>query len=419
MRSKRSLTTFAVQAAAAFLLVAGVGGVARAEEADAPAAAAQAKSDAKPSMEIYGFAMLDIGQNFKQIDPNWFDTLRITKLPSFNDQYGKDNSTFAGVRQTRFGVRTSSPTDLGDLKVKFEIDMFGTGVDAGQTTIRLRHAWGELGAFGAGQTDSPFTDPDVWPNSLEYWGPTGMVFFRNVQLRWTPMTGDRTLMFALERPGASGDAGVYSDRIEIQNVKGRNVLPDFSGAYKVSQKWGHVRVGGMLRKITWDDLLADRFELGDSVLGWGLNFTSVLNVSPNDVLRLQYAYGRGIENYMQDSPVDVGIQNNLSNPVTPILGKPLPITGIVVFLDHNWNKQMSSSVGYSSQDIDNTNAQAPSAFHAGKYALGNLLYSPVPNVMLGGEFQWGRRENFSDGFHSDGVKVQFSFKYSFGYKIGG
>ena len=419
MRSKRSLTTFAVQAAAAFLLVAGVGGVARAEEADAPAAAAQAKSDAKPSMEIYGFAMLDIGQNFKQIDPNWFDTLRITKLPSFNDQYGKDNSTFAGVRQTRFGVRTSSPTDLGDLKVKFEIDMFGTGVDAGQTTIRLRHAWGEIGAWGAGQTDSPFEDPDVWPNSLEYWGPTGMVFFRNVQLRWTPMTGDRTLMFALERPGASGDAGVYSDRIEIQNVKGRNVLPDFSGAYKVSQKWGHVRVGGMLRKITWDDLLADRFELGDSVLGWGLNFTSVLNVSPNDVLRLQYAYGRGIENYMQDSPVDVGIQNNLSNPVTPILGKPLPITGIVVFLDHNWNKQMSSSVGYSSQDIDNTNAQAPSAFHAGKYALGNLLYSPVPNVMVGGEFQWGRRTNFSDGFHSDGVKVQFAFKYNFSYKIGG
>ena len=419
MRAKRSLTTFAVQAAAACLLVAGVSGVARAEESEAPAAGAQAKADAKASMEIYGFAMLDIGQNFKQIDPNWFDTLRITKLPSFNEQYGKDNSTFAGVRQTRFGVRTSSPTDLGDLKVKFEIDMFGTGVDAGQTTIRLRHAWGEIGAWGAGQTDSPFEDPDVWPNSLEYWGPTGMVFFRNVQVRWTPWTGDRTLMFALERPGASGDAGVYSDRIEIQNIKGRNVLPDFSGAYKYSQKWGHVRVGGMLRKITWDDVLADKFELGDSVLGWGLNFTSVLNVSKNDVLRLQYAYGRGIENYMQDSPVDIGIQNNLGNPVTPILGKPLPITGIVVFLDHNWNKQMSSTVGYSSQDIDNTSAQAPNAFHAGKYALGNLLYSPVPNVMVGGEFQWGRRENFSDGFHSDGVKVQFAFKYSFGYKIGG
>ena len=70
--------------------------------------------------------------------------------------------------------------------------MFGTGVDEGQTTFRLRHAYGELGAFGAGQTWSPFMDPDVFPNSLEYWGPTGMVFFRNVQLRWMPVTGDTT-----------------------------------------------------------------------------------------------------------------------------------------------------------------------------------------------------------------------------------
>ena len=137
----------------------------------------------KASLEIYGFAMLDIGQNFKQIDPAWFDTMRVTRLPSSNEQFGKDNSTFAGVLQSRLGFRSSTPTSLGELKTRFEIDMFGTGVDAGQTTIRLRHAWGELGAFGAGQTDSPFTDPDVWPNSLEYWGPTGMVFFRNVQLR--------------------------------------------------------------------------------------------------------------------------------------------------------------------------------------------------------------------------------------------
>jgi DcaP outer membrane protein len=418
MRAKRQMRTAAMRWALAILLAAGTGTFASAEEA-APPAGAQPASGAKPSMEIYGFAMLDIGQNFTQIDPSWFDTLRITRLPSFTDQFGKDNSTFAGVRQTRFGVRASSPSDLGDLNVKFEIDMFGVGVDAGQTTIRLRHAWGEIGAFGAGQTDSPFEDPDVWPNSLEYWGPTGMVFFRNVQVRWTPLRGDRTLMFALERPGASGDAGVYADRIELQNIKGRNTLPDFSGAYKYSDKWGHVRVGGMLRKITWDDVLADQFQLGDSVVGWGLNFTSVLNVSKSDVLRLQYAYGRGIENYMQDSPVDIGVQKNPSNPVTPLLGKPLPITGIVAFLDHTWNSKVSSSVGYSSQNIDNTDGQAPNAFHAGKYALGNVLYTPVPNVMVGGEFQWGRRENFSDGFHSDGVKLQFSFKYSFSAKIGG
>ena len=382
-------------------------------------ARAQTQPDDKPSFEIYGFAMVDFGHNFTQIDPSWFDTMRVTKLPSIDKQFGEDNSTFSGVRQSRFGIRTAAPTDLGEFKARFEFDMFGTGVDAGQTTIRLRHAWGELGQFGAGQTDSPFTDPDVWPNSLEYWGPTGMVFFRNVQVRWTPLKGERTLMLALERPGASGDSGIYADRVELQNIKARFPVPDLSGAFKYTQKWGYVRVGGMLREIKWDDVLADQFNLSGSAVGWGLNFSSNVIASKNDVLRLQYAYGRGIENYMQDSPVDIGVQTNPGNAVTPLIGKPLPITGIVIFLDHNWNSKFSSAVGYSSQNIDNSDAQGPNAFRAGKYALGNLLYTPVPNFMFGGELQWGRRENFSDGFHSDGVKLQFSFKYSFGVKVGG
>ena len=30
-------------------------------------------------------------------------------------------------------------------------------------------------------------DIDVFPNSVEYWGPNGMVFFRNVQVRYMPI----------------------------------------------------------------------------------------------------------------------------------------------------------------------------------------------------------------------------------------
>jgi len=35
------------------------------------------------------------------------------------------------------------------------------------------------------------------------------------------------------------------------------------------------------------------------------------------------------------------------------------------------------------------------------------------------ELQWGKRENFSDGFTSDATKIQVSFKYNFSAKIGG
>ena len=385
----------------------------------ARAAAAQDKPEAKPSFEIYGFAMLDIGHDFKQIHPDWRDTLRVTKLPTFADEFGRDHNTFAGVRQSRLGVRSSTPTVLGDLKTTFEFELFGTGVDAGQTTFRLRHAYGELGAFGAGQTWSPFMDPDVFPNSLEYWGPTGMVFFRNVQLRWMPIAGDHAVTVALERPGASGDAGVYADRVELQNVRPRFPLPDISGAYKLTQPWGYVRAAGMLRLLKWDDVLDDAFDLSGDATGWGVNLSSNVKAGANDVVRLQFVFGEGIQNYMNDSPIDVGIENNLSNPVTPIVGKPIPIVGIVAFLDHKWNEAYTTAIGYSWQDNDNTDAQAPNAFKTGHYALGNILYYPVPNVMVGGELQWGRRENFSDGFQSDGFKLQFSFKYNFSWKLGG
>ena len=392
----------------------------------APPAAAPAASAAKakaqpasgPSFEVYGFAMLDIGHDFKQINPNWNDTMRVTRLPSFENQFGEDNNTFAGVRQSRLGVRATVPTDMGDLKTTFEFELFGTGVDEGQTTFRLRHAYGELGAFGAGQTWSPFMDPDVFPNSLEYWGPTGMVFFRNVQARWMPLKGTHDVVLALERPGASGDQGVYSDRVELDGIRARFPLPDFSGAYKYSQDWGYARIAGMLRRINWDDTLDDGLELSGDATGWGLNLSANWKPTSSDVVRVQYVFGEGIQNYMNDSPVDIGIVNNFSNPVTPILGEPIPVTGLVLFLDHTWSPQFSSTIGYSRQDNDNTEAQAGSAFRDGQYALGNILYYPVQNVMFGAELQWGRRQNF-DGFKSDGFKLQFSFKYNFSHKFGG
>jgi hypothetical protein len=360
--------------------------------------------------------MLDIGHDFKQINPNWTDTLRVTRLPSFENQFGRDHNTFAGVRQSRLGVRSTFPTDYGDVKTTFEFELFGTGVDEGQTTFRLRHAYGEWNQFGAGQTWSPFMDPDVFPNSLEYWGPTGMVFFRNVQLRWMP-TPEITL--ALERPGASGDQGVYADRVELDGIRARFPLPDFSGAYKYTRDWGYVRAAGMLRLIKWDDTLDDQVDLSGDATVWGLNLSSNLKASKSDTIRLQFVFGEGIQNYMNDSPVDIGIVNNPGNTITPIRGEPIPIIGIVAFLDHTWNEQFTTSIGYSRQDNDNTEAQAPDAFRDGQYALGNVLYTPVPNVMLGGELQWGRRQNFSDGFSSDGFKVQFSFKYNFSWKLGG
>src|SRR5690349_8278672 len=194
------------------------------------------------TMDIYGFIMMDAGYNFNQIHPDWFDVVRPTKLPTFKNQYGTDGNFYFSVRQTRLGFKNYFDTPLGQLFTQFEFEMFGTGVDAGQTTIRLRHAYAELGQFGVGQYWSPFMDIDVFPNTVEYWGPNGMVFFRNVQFRWMPIKGDTRLTFALERPGASADQGEYAGRVELDNVKPHFPLPDFSFEYRQAGSFGYVEI---------------------------------------------------------------------------------------------------------------------------------------------------------------------------------
>ena len=387
----------------------------------AAAQAAAATPEPGPRLDISGFAMLDMGYQTGQNHPDWYDVIRPTKLPAFENEFGEDGRFYAGVRQSRLSVRGFAPTSVGELKTIFEFELFGTGVDAGQTTFRLRHAWGELGKVGAGQTWSPFMDPDVFPNSIEYWGPTGMVFFRNVQLRVTPwQDGDSRFAIALERPGASADQGDYAGRIELEGVRGRFPLPDLSAQFRYAKGWGHVQVAGIVREMQWDDLNDDEFDLSGDATGWGINLSSNIKFAEKKhVARLQFVFGSGIQNYMNDAPVDIGIENNFSDPRTPIVGKALPLIGVVAFVDLNWNAKWTSTVGYSMIDIDNSDAQSDNAFKKGQYALANLLYYPTPSVFIGPEIQWGKRENFRDGFTSDDFRVQVSAKYNFKLSLGG
>ena len=81
-------------------------------------------------------------------------------------------------------------------------------------------------------------------------------------------------------------------------------------------------------------------------------------------------------------------------PANPIEGVALPVTGLVGFFDINWNEKFSTAIGYSSIDIDNSDGQANDAFKTGQYIVGNLMYYPVKNAMMGIEFQYGDREEF-------------------------
>jgi len=383
-------------------------------------ASAQATKDTTPKFDIYGFGQADFIVDFKRNDPNWFDVNRPSKLPSNQNEFGEDGHSYLSPRQSRFGVKATFPTRRGDVFANFDFDMFGVGKDAGQTTIRLRHAYGTWHDFGGGLLESTFMDLDVFPNILEYWGPNGMMFFRNTQLFWQPVHGKKdTLKISIENPGASADAGNFAGRVELANVFPRFPLPDLSVGYKLGTSWGYIRAAGILRDIRWDQVPTDTFDLSGHVTGWGLNLSSNIKFLGKDVIRLQFTYGAGIENYFNDAPIDVGAESNFPNRRTPITGKALPDFGASTYLDHYWNPRVTTAIGWSMVNITNSDLQTPFAYHNGQYASVNLLWTPVTNVLMGGEFQYGRRLNNSDDFSFNDYRLQFSFKYSFSQHFGG
>jgi hypothetical protein len=386
-----------------------------------------ARAQTSTTIELYGFAMADGIGDTKRTDPAWEDAFRPSKIATQPGEFGSDGQSSISVKQSRFGVQGSVPIENNNpINFKFEFDFFGVGVDAGQTTIRLRHFYGEWGQILAGQTHSLFMDIDVFPNTIDYWGPSGMVFYRLPQLRWTPYkTANSHFAIALERPGNDIDAGLIRefDPALGNNLRNDEKLPDFTAHYYASGSWGHAQIAGIVRRVGFDSITPDNRPKG-SRAGWGINLSGHANLFTKDRLIGQVVYGEGIATYMNDGGMDLAPEAICLVPVQPLAPCPapavhpkaVPLLGVVAYYDHYWSDKWSTSLGYSFTRVDNTNLQTASAFHRGDYASINLLYTPASNLMIGGEVMWGQRTNHDDT-SGDDVRFQISVKYSFSTKF--
>lgn len=352
---------------------------------------------------VYGFAQTDLIQDFNRVNPDWNAALRPSRIPTTEGLYGEDGETILSVRQTRFGVKSTYPTSFGDFETKLEIDFFGVGSDAGQTTVRPRHFYGKLGPVLAGQTHSLFMDINVFPNTIDYWGPSGMVFLRNPQVRWTPLEGDTTFAIALEDPGNDVSWGVNEPETN-STLQSKNELPDLTARLSYSGDWGYVQAGGILRQVGFETVGNEGSNPSGDAVGWGLNLSTNINVLERDRIILSTVFGEAIANYMNDGGSDVVVVNGDA--------QTLPLLGVVAYYDHYWTPSLSSSLGYSFTEIDNHEQQSGDSFKMGEYASANLLWTPWEKTLFGVEYLWGQRED-KDGDSGEDHRIQFSFKYSF------
>jgi DcaP outer membrane protein len=373
----------------------------RAEDAKTPDAD-------KARLEIYGQVMLDSIYDFKRMDPDWNATLRPSKIPVVcpgSAGCGQDGAWVFSVRQSSLGLRSFIPTSWGLVKTDLSFDLFGSD---GGTTIKWLSVWAELGMFGAGQTYSNFMDIDVFPNTIDYWGPAGMVFVRNPQLRITPWSKDGMgIAFALEAPYSGLDAGRIRDFAPefADSLTGWNRLPDLTGSFRYDADWGHVKAAGLLRQVGYQSTLTPDGDPSGHKTGYGLNLTGTLKVFGKNQLNGGVVWGKAIASYMNDGGVDLA-------PSSTFSAETVQSVGWLAYYNHWWNEQWSSTIGFSQHQQDNTAGQTATAFKRGSYGNVNVLYYPWKNVTTGLEFVWGELEQ-KDGQSATDYRLQFSTKVTF------
>lgn len=332
---------------------------------------------------------------------------------------GENDPKFtAHARQTRFNVRTSTPSELGPVKTLIEGDFFGAGgneVFSNSFALRLRHAYGEVGNLGAGQFWTNFMPIETYPTTVDFNGPAGIPFIRQAQLRWTqPVSDNFTLIGSLENSEFSGsavdvtDADGDGDTAELLGfgesvgplagvAAGIDVAPDavLTGIYRGD--FGLVRASGVARYFGGQDG-------GDGEFGWGLNAGASLNVTDSTKLLLNGTGGDGIGRYLingfgQDGVIDAG--GNVDTTAA---------YGVTGQIQQKLTDDLTAAIAYGRYEI--LEDLAPTSIDNLQTIHGSLFWSPVDRVTFGAEAIFGRIET-QNGASDNAARVQTSVQVNF------
>jgi len=371
-------------------------------------AAHAAGEEPKVKVDIYGQIMLDAIYDKDRMNPTWNATLRPSQIPvncPGDAGCGKDGATIMSIRQSTLGFKTAMPSSIGEIKTDFAFDLFGSD---GGTNVHWLRAWAEMGMYGIGQNDSVLMDMDVFPNTIDYWGPSGMVFVRNPQLRMTPIKHDGlTVMFSLESPNSVLDTGKVTqvDPDFAASIAAWNRYPDVLGALRIDRKWGHFRAAGIIREVGYQNPADANGNPSGHKTGYGINLSGSIKSIGEDNFTWQVVDGKAIASYMDDGGVDLAPDANLK-------AQTINSLGWFAYYNHYWTERWSSVIGYSEHRQDNAGGQLDDAFKRGSYTSVNLLYYPAKNVTTGAELLWGQLENKGGQSASD-IRIQYSTKVTF------
>lgn len=315
---------------------------------------------------------------------------------------GEEDELIMNARESRLWVKTSTPTDMGPMKTHLEFDFDGgasSQLVSNSRHGRIRHAYGTLNNLLFGTTWSLFMHLDSLPEINDFGGPTGSMFSRQPQIRYTmPLNDTSSLAFGIENPETFATDGTAAGGVDD------GFFPDLIVRYNMNPSWGNLSAAAMIRQLVVDNAAAD-----DSTFTFSGQVGAVFKLGPNDTLRGAVSFGDGLGRYSS-------LATHFDAVITAT-GDVDAVQQIAGFggIEHIWggaqNWRSNLIVGFSKAD-DPPELAATEASEQTMSVHANLFMDPVPGTRLGIEYIYGTREAY-DGQDGNLNRLQFSAMFVF------
>lgn len=302
------------------------------------------------SFEIYGYVKADA---IYDLDYDLGNT--IFGLAGIDDD-SREDTNFQGIGwETRLGLRTTTPTDYGDLETQIETDFYGSG--GGE--LRLRHATATWNGFRIGKYWTSFMPLAAYPDTIDFQGPAGIPFARQTQFGYLhDFDNGFSLGGYLEDPTYNSDA------------------PAFVGVASYETD-GYFFRGTALAGSAEDE----ETDNDDDV--WGFNLSATADLWQAASMTATFTHGEGVATYM------VFPNDGLDFEAINDDGDAIETTAGTLGLVQELNDQFDIRAAYGFREDDNPSDGATSRFET-VHLTGN--YYPVENVGIGLEYIYSERD---------------------------
>ena len=178
-------------------------------------------------------------------------------------------------------------------------------------------------------------------------------------------------------------------------------IPDLVGRYTFSLDNGYIKAAALFRSLDYD--IAGE---SDSETAFGVSVSGKHSIGRDDI-RWMATYGSGTGRYLGLNTANGAVLDDNGNL------EAIDEFGGFVSLRHFWSDQWRSNFTASYLSIDNDVLLTGLGVTKNVYSLhANLLYEPVPKLLVGGELIYAKRE-VESGLDGDMTRFMFSAKYGF------